>query len=339
MAFSLAPRRPQDASLCLFRPPARQQTILAGKLPENVRNEDNWCRMNASVRSPLFEIAPHHRSEQEAREYVQTIAEKFGITNFKTKLATGKDATVPTSAKPLIVNLRKEVRQARITGVSPSLQGLIDNSDVLMPPPISLGVSMGGIAKIAYRIGNYSVSVDGDGILESTVVALSDDILFYRRQVVIDSEKHKTSLIARAYRTYLQVAISLVDAFLGHATFSLKQRNPRIGESEHFMLIQSTAPFEARIDAWCKLWNHPPEDFHRTKNWSDLSKLRTQRNRYVHPGEPIYSLGIDEIVNVLNPCRDGVGGTLEYFRKIAGLEPNLSYIQKIKTAPRIKKTG
>jgi len=26
-----------------------------------------------------------------------------------------------------------------------------------------------------------------------------------------------------------------------------------------------------------------------------------------------YSLGIDEIVNVLNQCRDGVGGTLEYF--------------------------
>jgi hypothetical protein len=108
--------------------------------------------MNPGVRSPLFEIAPYHRSEHEAREYVQMIAEKLGITNFKTKLATNKDVTVTTSTKPIIVNFRKEVRQARITGIPPSLQGLIDNSDVLMPPPISLGVSMGGIAKIAYTM-------------------------------------------------------------------------------------------------------------------------------------------------------------------------------------------
>jgi hypothetical protein len=135
------------------------------------------------------------------------------------------------------------------------------------------------------------------------------------------------------------VAISLVDAFLGHATFSLKQRNPRIATSDHFMIVQSTAPFEARIEAWCRLWDHSPDEFRQTKNWSDLSKSRTQRNRYVHPNEPIYSLGIDEIVSVLNQCRDGVGGTLEYFRRIARLEPNLSYIQKIKTAPTIKKTG
>jgi hypothetical protein len=295
--------------------------------------------MGSNVRSPMFEIAPYHRSENEAREYVQQLASKLGITNFKTKVTTNKDISVATSGKPMVLNLRTEVRQARVTGVPPSLQGLIDNSDRLMPPPMSLGVSMGGIAKIAYTLGNYTVSVDGDGILESTVGALADDVLFYRRQAVLDSADHQISLIARAYRTYLQVAISLVDAFLGHATFSLKEKNPRIATSEHFITIQSTAPFEARVEAWCKLWNHSPAKFRQTKSWSDLSKIRTQRNRYVHPNEPIYSLDIDEIVNVLNQCRDGVGGTLEFFRNIANLEPNLSYIQKIKTAPIIKKTA
>jgi hypothetical protein len=294
--------------------------------------------MDRKARNPLLEIAPYHRSEPDAREYVRQLAEKLGVLNFKTKLTLDKSVTIPTSGKPIIVNLRTEVRQARVTGVPPAMQGLIDNSDRLMPPPISLGVSMRGSAKISSTVGSHTSSIDGDGILEPAVGALADDVLFYREQAVTDSAEHRLALIARAYRTYLQVCISLVDAFLGHATFALREKNPKIAASAHFITIQNPAPFEDRVDAWCRLWGHPPETFRQTKSWSDLSKLRTQRNRYVHPAEPIYSLGIDEIVNVLNQCRDGVGGTLEYFRMIAGLDPCLSYIQKVKTAPIIKKT-
>jgi hypothetical protein len=129
-----------------------------------------------------------------------------------------------------------------------------------------------------------------------------------------------------------------VDAFLGYATFSLGETNPSKAASDRFRTIQSTAPFEMRVDAWSKLFDHPPEKFRQTRSWSDLSKLRQERNRYVHPAEPIYVLGVDEIVNLLNQCREGVGGTLEYFRMIAGLHPWLSYIQKVKTAPCITKS-
>lgn len=133
------------------------------------------------------------------------------------------------------------------------------------------------------------------------------------------------------------MCIPLVDAFLGHATFSLQRADPSKTASEDFKIVQSTAPFETRVDAWSKLFDHPPETFRQTRSWSDLSKLRRERNRYVHPAEPTYVLGVDEVVNVLNQCR-GVGGTLEYFRRIAGLPPWLSYIQKVKTAPEITKS-
>ena len=53
----------------------------------------------------------------------------------------------------------------------------------------------------------------------------------------------------------------------------------------------------------------------------------------------LYSLGITEVVNILNQCRDGVGGLLEHLRAIAGLDTKLSYIQKMKTAPVIKKSS
>jgi hypothetical protein len=202
---------------------------------------------------------------------------------------------------------------------------------------MTLGVSMRGAARISVTVVSHTATIDGDGILEYPVVALAGDVLYYRQQAVAASSEHQLSLIARAYRTYLQVCISLVDAFLGHATFVLAEINSEITTTEDFRKIQSTAPFDDRIEAWCRLCAHPPESFRQTKNWSDLSKLRQQRNRYVHPAESTYSLGIDEIVNVLNQCRDVVRGTLEYLRNIASLDPYFSYVKKIKTAPLIKK--
>ena len=294
--------------------------------------------MDQDERKPLLEIAPYHRSEAEAREYVGRLAQRLGVTSFKSKLTSGKSITIPTTGRPMVVNLRTEVRQARVTGIPPAMQGLIDNSDRFMPPAISLGVSAGGKVKISVTIGSHMASIDGDGILEPPASALANDVLYYRREAVAASAEHRLASIARAYRTYLQVCVSLVDAFLGHATFALAAVNPKITDSEDYNVIRSPAAFASRIDAWCRLFKHPPESFRQSKCWSDLSKLRVERNRYVHPAEPVYSLGIDEIVNVLNQCRDGVGGTLECFREMAGLSPYVSYIQQVKTAPIIKKS-
>jgi len=205
--------------------------------------------MHNEPREPLLKIASYHRSESDAREYVGQIAARLRISNFKSKLACDKSVAIPTSGKPLIANLRTEVRQARITGIPPAMQGLIDNSDRLMPPVISLGASMGGIAKISVSLGSHTASIDGDGILEPPVGVLADDVLYYRREAVSASTKHDLAQIARAYRIYLQVCISLVDAFLGHATFALKETDPKIASSEHFRAVQSMAPFADRIDA------------------------------------------------------------------------------------------
>lgn len=293
--------------------------------------------MGQEVHKPLLEIAKYHRCEKDAREYVHGLAKSLGVTNFGTKLAQGKQIVVPTSGKAFSVDPRHEVRQARLEGVPPGLQGLFDNSDRLMPPSISLGTSSKAI-KIDVTVGSFTASIDGPGIHEPPVGALADDVLFYRRNAVMASTEPDLVSLARFYRTYLQVCVSLVDAFLGHATFALGERQPAIAASEHFLQVKSTAPFTERLEAWCDLCGHPPATFRATKCWSDLGKLRQERNRYVHPAEPVYSLGIDEIVNVLNCCRDGVGGTLEYFRKIADLDPRLSYIQKVKTAPIITRT-
>jgi hypothetical protein len=99
--------------------------------------------MGEEARKPLLEISRYHRSEEDARDYVAQLATALGVSNFKTKLTCGKDFTIPTSGRPMIVNPRTEVFQARLTGVAPSMQGLMDYSDLLMPSPISLGASMG----------------------------------------------------------------------------------------------------------------------------------------------------------------------------------------------------
>ena len=151
--------------------------------------------MDEEARKPLLEVAPYHRSEEDAREYVGQFAEQLGVPSFRTKLAAGKSITIPTSGRPMIVNPRTEVSQARLTGVPPNMKGLIDNSDRLMPAPITIGGSMRGIGKFTSTIRRYTATLDGDGILESPVGALADDVLFYRSQAVEASVGHSSPAI------------------------------------------------------------------------------------------------------------------------------------------------
>jgi hypothetical protein len=290
-------------------------------------------------KSPL-QIAQYHRSEKDARAYVASLKEQFGIKNFGTKLLSDKPVEVPTSDKPMQVNLRREVFTARTRGVPTVLQPLIDNSDPFMPPPMSLGV-MGDVSGISFgihlKIGTFEAKIQGQGIHEAPVTALADDVLYFRRQVVEAAEGHDLPSMARSYRTYLQVCISLVDAFLGHAAFAARQlKSPKV-ETEAFKTLTGTVRFEDRVSAWCEVCGQSPQTYRSTKARSDLQNLRRERNRYVHPSDPVYTLGVEDIVNVLNLCRDGIGGTLVEFRTMAGLDPRLSYIQKVLTAPVISR--
>ena len=98
-------------------------------------------------------------------------------------------------------------------------------------------------------------------IHEAPVGALADDVICSRHQAVVASTNHNLAQIARAYRTYLQVCISLVDAFLGHATFALGEATPNIATSSDFQTVKSTSPFADRLDAWCRLWGHARKSF------------------------------------------------------------------------------
>jgi len=288
----------------------------------------------APASSPL-QIARYHRSEKEARAYVGALAEQLGVKNFGTKLLSDKLTEVQASPRPMQVNLRREVFTARTHGVPTVLQPLIDNSDPFMPPPMSLGI-MGDVPGLSFgiklSIGTFEADIQGQGIHEAPVMALADDVLHFRRQVVEAAEGHHLPSMARSYRTYLQVCISLVDAFLGHAAFAARQlKSPKV-ESEAFKTLTR---FEDRVSAWCEICGRSPSSYRSMKEWSDLQTLRRERNRYVHPTDPIYTLGVGDIANVLNLCRDGVGGTLVAFRKMAGLDPRQSYVQKVLTAPVI----
>jgi hypothetical protein len=280
----------------------------------------------------LLQIAKYHRSREDARDYVGKIADDLGIKNFKSKLAVGKPISLTTTGKSF--DPRNEVQEARLTGVPPTLQSLFDNADRLMPPGFSLGADS-DVISISRSVGSYTVTLNGSGLIETPVSALADDLLFYRRNVPLAAEEQSFEALARCYRTYLQVSISMVDAFLGHATFALQEVRSPLVSLENFKTITSPAPFAVRIEAWCNLWGQSPDSFRQSKCWSDLQMLRQERNRYVHPAQPLFAIGIDEIVKVLNACRDGVGGTLDSLRQMAGLDPRLSYIERIKTAPII----
>jgi len=291
--------------------------------------------------APLL-IEPYHRSERSARDYVQLLVEGLGIKNFKTKLSGDKLVAIPNSDGPVQVNLRSEVFQARMTGVPLVIQPLVDASDKLMPPPISLGMiadAPGLSLDLKIKIGTFEAKISGGGIHEAPVIALANDVLHFRRQVVDAAASHDLPVMARCYRTYLQTCVSLVDAFLGHAAFSVQQiASPKVSTSA-FKKLTETVRFEDRLEAWCELCGQPSRTYKDSKSWSDLQILRRERNRYVHPSEPIYTLGIGDVVKVLNLCRDGVGGTLAHFRRLIGLNPNMSFIQKVLTAPMISRSA
>ena len=287
-----------------------------------------------------LKIAPYHRSEKDARAYTAEIADALGINNFKSKLLAGREVTFFCINKTIKFDPRAEVRNSRKTGVPSVIQSIYDQSDKLMPIPLDIGAwtSQPGLIKLSIKIGIYSVEVDSPGVLEPPIGVLSSDILYYREKAVQAAGNMDIKDLARAYRTYLQVCISLIDAFLGHAAFALKQTASKTTTSPHFEILTSTAPQDKRIEAWHQLFGYDFADFCKTKMWSDLIKIKKERNRYVHPSEPIYAISLSEISDTLNRCRDGIGGTLEHLRKTANLDTKMSYVQKIKTAPIIENT-
>jgi len=289
----------------------------------------------------MLKIESYHRSEKEARKYVSDIASGLGIQNFKTKLLCNKSFEISTSDKPLNINAREEIHSCRKTGVPKRLQILFDQSvDRLMPAPFDIGVagSVKGLAiDISMQIGSYSASVAYPGLLEAPVTALADDIIYFRSQVVEESKNNDLKQMARSYRTYLQVSISFIDAFMGFMAFALKEQKPSILQDANYNKLISRVPFEQRLESWFKIFDGDFQKFCQTKSWNDLKKIRKKRNEYIHSSVPIFTADLGSIVNELNCCRQGVGATVLELRKIAGLETKLSYIQKIITAPKISK--
>ena len=133
--------------------------------------------------------------------------------------------------------------------------------------------------------------------------------------------------------------MSLIDAFMGQAAFAIKERSTALSNSDAFETIRSASPFHMRFEAWCTLFGYDSRKYWQSKSWSDLKRLRDERNGYVHPTEPVYSVELNSIIENLNSYRDGIGGTLVEMREMAGMDQRMSYIQRVLTAPLISESN
>ncbi|MCF6208568.1 MAG: hypothetical protein L3J61_04190, partial [Ghiorsea sp.] len=80
---------------------------------------------------------------------------------------------------------------------------------------------------------------------------------------------------------------------------------------------------------------HEIDNYKKSTEWLYFQKIRSMRNMFVHPPEPIASYSIKEMAKYMNYCNKGIGGLLEKFRSYTNEDPHIGFIHKVKTAPKV----
>ena len=145
---------------------------------------------------------------------------------------------------------------------------------------------------------------------------------------------------ARAYRGYLQASISLIDCFLFRYAYFVRDKIGDLDQYANMKVLGSRSGLEKRVEAWFQTFAfHEIKNYKETAEWAQFQELRNQRNRFVHPSEPVAGYAMRDIGRYLNYCNRGIGGLLAQFRNYTGFTENLGFIQKLKTAPEVSFTG
>ncbi|EII3117714.1 hypothetical protein HJ076_11370 [Vibrio parahaemolyticus] len=278
--------------------------------------------------------------KDKAEKYILQIWRDLNLPKIPKKHLYKEVKVSQQEAAPFTIDLKSEIEFVRKNGKAKTLQQMLDQNDRFLSSPISIAI-MGDDTGMKFDLGsqyaNYSESVKFPGGIESPEVSFTDDITHYRKEAYKAILANDFSGLARAYRSYLQCAVSLVDCFLHKYTFHVNELVSNPSEYTNIATLNSQAPLEDRLDAWVTTFAaHKQKEFKSSKFRSKFIELKGNRNGIVHPTYPMYSYSVKEMVKFLNYAPDAIGGLLAQLRSFAETTENIGFIQQMKSEPLIQ---
>ncbi|EIX4889969.1 hypothetical protein MDT00_004176 [Vibrio vulnificus] len=278
--------------------------------------------------------------KDKAEKYILQVWRDLNLPKISKKHLYKEVKISQQQADPFTIDLKSEIEFVRKNGKAKVLQEMLDRNDRFLSSPISISI-MGDEAGMKFDLGSkyagYSESVKFPGGIESPEVSFADDITHYRKEAYKAIIANDFSGLTRAYRSYLQCAVSLIDCFLHKYTFHINGLVPNSTEYTNVATLNSQAPLEDRLDAWIATFAaHKHEEFKSSKYRSKFIELKGKRNGIVHPTHPMYSYSVKEMVKFLNYAPEAVGGLLAQLRSFAETTENIGFIQQMKSEPLIQ---
>lgn len=286
----------------------------------------------------MLKVEGLHLGKMKAEKYVKHLANKIGI-----KIPEGKDYSkdilFDLKGKKVRINFKESIKETQYNGSPKTLQFLSDSQDRYLAPALTLAIGKlpkGVNAKITSSLGQTSKSQEAPAMTESPEVSLANDILYFRKMTCDNSTIENIDACARYFRSYLLSCVSLVDCFLSRYTNVIRESIDDMNSYTNTATLASTSGMEKRIQAWFTTFAyHKIGAYNKTNEWAHFQKLRKKRNTFVHPSEPVTSYSIKEISQYLNYCKKGIGGLLYNFHSYSEQDPNIGFIQIVKTAPLV----
>jgi hypothetical protein len=286
----------------------------------------------------LLNIYQYHFDKYKAEKYVKHLAKRLGIP-IPPEKDYNNDVLIDFGGHPLKVNFSKLVRETQEHGVPSQLQFIADSEDRFLRPVISIAIGVvpkGLKINIGSNEKGSSQYVQPPGFIESPETSLANDILYFRQMTCANSSIDNTEVCARYFRSYLLACVSIIDCFLSRYTSVVKELIDDVGKYENTSTLASQSGIEKRIEAWIRTFAyHEIDNYKRSTEWLYFQKIKNKRNDFVHPSKPAATYAIKEIETYLNYCNKGIGGLLWNFRSYTNEHPDIGFILKVKTAPKV----
>jgi len=277
--------------------------------------------------------------KENAEKYVIQVWRELNLPKISKRLLYSEVTINQAQAEPIFINLKNEIDTVRKTGKADILQKMLDQNDRFLSSPISMAImgdDTGVQIELSSQYANYSTSIKIPGGIEAPDVSFADDVTHYRKEAYNAILSNDFASLTRAYRSYLQCSVSLVDCFLHRYTFHVNGLGIETTEFSNISKLNSHAPLEDRLDAWVTTFAaHKLKEFKSSKYRSKFIELKAKRNEIVHPTNPMYSYGVKEMVKFLNYTPEAIGGLLGQLRVFAETTDKVGFIQQMKSEPLI----
>ncbi len=270
---------------------------------------------------------------KKAENYLNILTKSLGYD----ELAHKKNKTIIIGQ--YTIKVIDELNEIKKNGKANQFQHIYDSKDEYISTSLGIG-SFNTIPGLNISITSNHLGketkINNEGIIESPLITLSNDIVSLRKEFVDQYNNNYYLKAMTLYRACMFMLSSYYDAFLYSYYEKLKidLHDLRIEK------LASNISLEERVESWMQLFcAEEITEIKSGKEYCYFKRLKKERNNLVHPKNTDTPYEISKIVENLNMIPEGLGSFLELLRKKSNQPPLIGCIQLVKNAQKISLIG